>query len=1271
MKKIRERSLRLESLEDRMLLAVTAGVESAEAASAAPAQTGAEIVVDELTVTALNNAISKAKAGDVITFSQGGTIAVGSTAIRIRKDLTIDGGGRVTIDGQGEAARLFNFSYGCTLTGLNLTGGYTTNGGFGGVGTVNANTTVTLNNCNIYGNSTDNAGAYFGGAFQVMGTLALNNCSVYGNSAYYGGFAFLQGVNGPASGRATLTADNCVFYGNTAKDFGAVIYNQGGSVTLTHCTVAGNSSVYGGAIANVSHLEVTANSAVDPSGTDYQPSNPYKWNLRTHVPDTKIIDSVVAYNYGSDSSTADFHDLYNRVLHGNGVQRWAFNRKDDFWTKVSTSNSIVGPKGDYFVQAPVFDAEGNLANADTLDLTINSESLAAYAGIGAGSAAYTGAGYSDASLVVTTLEDSIDSADGAVSLREAIAYAAVGSFAETPTITFADGLAGGTITLAYGALGITSDVNIVGDNITIDADGTDRALYMRTVNYQAVFDGCFNVIGDLETQLSPHQFDDEYYVDVAIDGLNFTGGAATCVVDAVGNPTGNSQSLSAEANILSRGTGGAGILANENVNLTLSNSTISGNTFYVDATNRRAGGGGIAVLNNSSAVLTNVKVLDNTVIQTGAYDINNTLKGGGIYIGYRSTLNLSGSEVSGNALTAASYIDGGAYGYGHGFGGGICTEGIGTAISYSTVSDNAIVGAAYQQYGGGIYYYHALTDSVLTGDDDYQSRFIKDYNSGDTEWQGFHYHPTAAMLAENPYALIVDNTVITGNSVGDHNVVNNGFCAGGGVYTSGLALMVNNLIADNSLDAGDAQANLTAKIHGGGVYNESVKDALFGHKGEDPIYYNDTAADLYYCTIAGNSVGYVSYNGDDFGGGFYDAAGVSSAFVGNILVNNVSVNSTTGAKAANDIAKAGSSFTLTSSVYAESGVKGSGFVFDGGVSLSDSAPLFVDADAGDYRLVSNAAAVDALAASAPAPELTFDYDVRNVPYVRVYNGVQDIGCYEFQNETAPTPTFEVTITDYVGDYDGAAHTVSIGGLEDGDTVLYSADGTSYSVEEIAYTEAGTYTVYVKVQRAGYQDFLGSGSVVINEAAPAEQLAAPVISTGNRGIYVSYGANRHLIQWGAVANASGYEVGYTVGGSSWETVTVTDPSAVITGLAYGTDVTYQVRALGDGVSYADSEWSASKTFNVCPMDINNDGDISGRDRNLLANSWLSEEGDDEYQYYADVNGDGDVSGADRNFVSNNWLGEAGDDDLTYPRALAADAVFAAYEAGDLDVDFDVF
>ena len=434
----------------------------------------------------------------------------------------------------------------------------------------------------------------------------------------------------------------------------------------------------------------------------------------------------------------------------------------------------------------------------------------------------------------------------------------------------------------------------------------------------------------------------------------------------------------------------------------------------------------------------------------------------------------------------------------------------------------------------------------------------------------------------------------------------------------------------------------------------------------------------------------------------------------------------------------------------------------------------------------------------------------------------------------------MTIEDYAGVYDGQAHTITVSDLEPGDAVYYSEDGESYDTAEIAYTDPGAYTIYVKVERAGYEDFLGSGTVTITEASVklnvavvvsssaatatelevlpdsittatvgdtlyaqvwilnadnsasgctggyidlsytaaaldggsytvssiyssqadryndsvdglvscfggcsqagvnnlavskwallgtytvvasaegnaevaaglptlngthikglnlaragegnfadaelgfgsvaftveaggGEQLAAPVITTGNRGIYVSYGANRHYIQWGAVANASGYEVQYTTDGSTWLDAAADGTAAEIHGLTYGADVTYRVRALGTG-SYTDSDWSRTKTFNVCPMDINNDGDIGGLDRNILAVSWGTEEGDDEYQYYADINADGDIGGLDRNFLGSNWGAEAGDEDLTYPRPVRADAVFAAYEAGDLDVDFDVF
>ena len=187
----------------------------------------------------------------------------------------------------------------------------------------------------------------------------------------------------------------------------------------------------------------------------------------------------------------------------------------------------------------------------------------------------------------------------------------------------------------------------------------------------------------------------------------------------------------------------------------------------------------------------------------------------------------------------------------------------------------------------------------------------------------------------------------------------------------------------------------------------------------------------------------------------------------------------------------------------------------------------------------------------------------------------------------------------------------------------------------------------------------------------EQLETPTITTGTLWAYVSYGANRHLIVWESVENASGYELAYSADGNNWVSIETAETSEIITGLSYGDDMTYRVRALGDGTNYTDSDWSVSKTFNVCPMDINGDSDISGGDRTLLASAWLAEEGEEEYRYYSDINGDGDIGGADRAFLANNWLDEAGDDDLLYPPAKLADTFFADFASAGIDVNLDVF
>ncbi|MBO7707736.1 MAG: hypothetical protein J6S42_03555, partial [Thermoguttaceae bacterium] len=78
------------------------------------------------------------------------------------------------------------------------------------------------------------------------------------------------------------------------------------------------------------------------------------------------------------------------------------------------------------------------------------------------------------------------------------------------------------------------------------------------------------------------------------------------------------------------------------------------------------------------------------------------------------------------------------------------------------------------------------------------------------------------------------------------------------------------------------------------------------------------------------------------------------------------------------------------------------------------------------------------------------------------------------------------------------------------------------------------------------------------------------------------------------------------------------------------------------------------------------------RTIVANAWLSEEGDDDYQYYADIKGDGEVTNPDRPFIGQNWNKEAGDADLHYPRALhAADAVFAEYDSAEIGAGTDLF
>ena len=91
-----------------------------------------------------------------------------------------------------------------------------------------------------------------GGAILNAASLTLTDCTLIGNSSVVHGGAILN--NGSSSGNATLTLNNCTLTGNSATASGGAIFNLGAAsghatLSMTNCTLNQNSaSQYGGAI---------------------------------------------------------------------------------------------------------------------------------------------------------------------------------------------------------------------------------------------------------------------------------------------------------------------------------------------------------------------------------------------------------------------------------------------------------------------------------------------------------------------------------------------------------------------------------------------------------------------------------------------------------------------------------------------------------------------------------------------------------------------------------------------------------------------------------------------------------------------------------------------------------------------------------------------------------------------------------------------------------------------------------------------------------------
>ncbi len=199
---------------------------------------------------------------DSTVFSTPQTITLTGTQLELSDTTgteTITGpAAGVTISAGGNS-RVFQVDSGVTasLSGLTITDGSTSTGYGGGL---ENDGTVTLTNCTVSGDS----GGGGAGVFNA-GTATFIGCTLSGNTAYYrsvgnyGDYNISNGGGVLNASSANLTMTDCTVGGNSAGAGGGV--DNSGTATLTDCAFTGNyaGGVFNGGTATLTDCTVIGN----------------------------------------------------------------------------------------------------------------------------------------------------------------------------------------------------------------------------------------------------------------------------------------------------------------------------------------------------------------------------------------------------------------------------------------------------------------------------------------------------------------------------------------------------------------------------------------------------------------------------------------------------------------------------------------------------------------------------------------------------------------------------------------------------------------------------------------------------------------------------------------------------------------------------------------------------------------------------------------------------------------------------------------------------
>ncbi|MEM1159430.1 MAG: choice-of-anchor Q domain-containing protein [Pseudomonadota bacterium] len=476
----------------------------------------------------------------------------------------LDDNSRLFLLSGSEANTVFN--------NLTLTGGYTGDDFAGGAAINAVNSDVTLNYSTVSGNKTAGQYANGGGIYADNFTATYSTFSGNRTTGYRadGGAIYADSVNLTSS----TVNDNSVTNESVARGGGistsdAVLINT--TITDNSATSTGAgvlARAVGGGISSFSNITAT-NSTISGNSVDAATAA-IGGGIYT-IGSPVLTNSLVLGNYSSNNTSDDFNGVLafasaNNIIGGdaNADAALIFQATFQNGTDAGGNPILAGVLADNGGQVQTI-ALNPIATNPALDAA---DDTVAPTGDAAGQARFDVSGVAnngdnisdlgaieavlEASLVVTTTADVVDSFDGETSLREAIAFAnaqasatdagrdADGDGEVNDTITFASGVGeafenGGLIRLEQGPLVITSAITIEGGgNVTITGDANDDDI---TVDSDITDIGASNTAGVLgdNTQLILVQGERDagQPTDTVLSGMTLTGGILNERVDSI------------------------------------------------------------------------------------------------------------------------------------------------------------------------------------------------------------------------------------------------------------------------------------------------------------------------------------------------------------------------------------------------------------------------------------------------------------------------------------------------------------------------------------------------------------------------------------------------------------------------------------------------------------------------------------------------------------------------------------------------------------------